>query len=191
MNIQVQAKQYTNAAEMREAANALRKQVYRQQPPPRAENPLKAALDATSARLAAAERLNREMENDYENALAKIAELERLLDFVRGEVNRIAGDTPRQNHDAALFKIRPTIRDICLDVLRDFPGVTFLDITGERGDAYVVEGRYACIYEIKKRRPDISMSAIGRAFNRDHTTILYALKKMKRLEEARAREAAK
>ncbi|MBX3751922.1 MAG: hypothetical protein KF897_17725, partial [Opitutaceae bacterium] len=42
---------------------------------------------------------------------------------------------------------------------------------------HVVEARFEAIRLVRAARPDLSLPAIGRLFNRDHTTILHALKR--------------
>lgn len=58
-------------------------------------------------------------------------------------------------------------------------GAAIALVMGKSRTAPVVKVRHAIIEEIHKEHPEISVSDIGRAFNRDHTTILHALRKTK------------
>lgn len=59
---------------------------------------------------------------------------------------------------------------------RDF-GVTVAEITGPRRGGKVLKARHAVIVAVYQARPDLTLPALGRMFNRDHTTILSALRK--------------
>jgi len=51
-------------------------------------------------------------------------------------------------------------------------------ITGDQRAKPFVRVRYAAIAEVRRIYPEKSLPWLGRQFNRDHTTILYALRKM-------------
>lgn len=51
-------------------------------------------------------------------------------------------------------------------------------ITGHRRCEETVRIRYACIAAISRLRPDLSLSRVARNMNRDHTTILHALRRV-------------
>lgn len=51
-------------------------------------------------------------------------------------------------------------------------------ITGHRRCEETIRIRYACVAAINRLRPDLSLSRIARAMNRDHTTILHAMRRV-------------
>lgn len=62
-------------------------------------------------------------------------------------------------------------------------GVSYEDILGRSRERHLVAARHEAIYEVRKRRPHLSLPQIGRIFKRDHTTILHALRQMERQED--------
>lgn len=56
-------------------------------------------------------------------------------------------------------------------------GYSFAEITGPRLEKSLVQARFDAIKAVADARPDLSLPQIGRIFNRDHTSILHALKK--------------
>lgn len=73
---------------------------------------------------------------------------------------------------------RPT-KEIITDVLRDFPGITYAQVMGPGRSVPVVEARHTCILAVHRARPDLSFPQLGAIFGgRDHTTILFAVRKM-------------
>jgi hypothetical protein len=74
---------------------------------------------------------------------------------------------------------RPTMKQIAMEVLKDFPGVTLDDLKGPRRNLMFVIPRHRAMYEIMKQRPDFSYPAVGRFFGRDHTVVLWAVAKIK------------
>lgn len=84
--------------------------------------------------------------------------------------------------------LKRSIHDICLAVLRDFPGVTLDEVKGPRRSRNIVAARQACMFEVYTERKDVSFPMIGRFFGgRDHTTALHAVRK---IEAQRAKESA-
>jgi chromosomal replication initiator protein len=76
-------------------------------------------------------------------------------------------------------------RDIIEDVLQHFPGVTWADLKGPRRTRAFVLPRQIAVYEVHRRRQDMSLPQIGRLFGgRDHTTALSSIRKIKRLLES-------
>lgn len=69
------------------------------------------------------------------------------------------------------------VKEIAMEVLKDYPGVTWEDIIGVRRSKDLITPRYACIRAVYEERRDLSLPSIGRAFNRDHSTIIYAIRK--------------
>lgn len=74
---------------------------------------------------------------------------------------------------------RKTMKQIAMEVLEDFPGVTLEDLKGPRRNLMFVIPRHRAMYEIMKQRPDFSYPMVGRFFGRDHTVVLWAVAKIK------------
>ncbi|RVG88690.1 helix-turn-helix domain-containing protein [Sinorhizobium meliloti] len=72
--------------------------------------------------------------------------------------------------------VRRSMKEICLDVLQRFPGATLEDVKGPRRSRYIVAARHTCVYAIYAERKDISFTSLGRFFERDHTTVLHAIR---------------
>lgn len=57
-------------------------------------------------------------------------------------------------------------------------GLTYKDIIGKSRKAHIVAARYEAIEAVHRARPKLSLNGIGKHFSdRDHSTILYSLKK--------------
>jgi len=74
-------------------------------------------------------------------------------------------------------EIRKTMRQIALDVLQDYPGVTFDMLKSARRHAQVSEPRQMVMYQIRKQQPWRSFPEIGRLLNRDHTVAIWSYNK--------------
>lgn len=58
-------------------------------------------------------------------------------------------------------------------------GVTWKEITSGCRIRHIVAARQTAMYEVRTRRPDLSLPQIGRLFGgRDHTTVLHAIRKI-------------
>lgn len=69
------------------------------------------------------------------------------------------------------------IKQIITDVAKEH-GLTHEDIIGKSRKANIVAARYEAIEAVYRARPKLSLNGIARNFgNKDHTTILHALKK--------------
>lgn len=85
------------------------------------------------------------------------------------------------SEDSEIAVSRRSMKEICLDVLKQFPGVTLEDIKGSHRTRYVVAARHTCMHAIYTERRDISFPALGRFFGgRDHTSCLAAVRKMEK-----------
>ncbi|TBB44199.1 hypothetical protein ELH49_09205 [Rhizobium ruizarguesonis] len=78
-----------------------------------------------------------------------------------------------------LPEIRRSIRDIVLEVLENFPGITIDNVQSHRRTRDVIDPRQEAMFEVYMQRPDLSLPMIGRWFRRDHTTVLHAVGKIK------------
>lgn len=74
------------------------------------------------------------------------------------------------------------IETIQRGVIEQFPGVTLADLRSSRRIAKVVKPRQIAMY-LAKEMTYQSFPDIGRRFNRDHTTVLHAVRKIERLIE--------
>jgi len=82
------------------------------------------------------------------------------------------------------------VDQIVIDVLKDFPGITRADINSHHRTDDIIYPRHLCFYHVCEERPDLSYPQIGRMFgNRDHTTVIYAHKKISEMTEEDHRKA--
>ena len=85
---------------------------------------------------------------------------------------------PGDNDRNPIIDRRPVL-DIVREVLKSFPGISVEDLKGCHRSRYVVKARHRAMYEVYMQRRDMSYPAIGRWFGgRDHTTALWAVKKV-------------
>lgn len=82
--------------------------------------------------------------------------------------------------DPAQYKPKRRIYDIVQDVITNLgTTVTMKELVSDSRFRHVVEVRHRAMFEVRIERPDLSYPAIGRFFgNRDHTSVLFAVKKM-------------
>lgn len=78
-----------------------------------------------------------------------------------------------RTHD--IIGARPAAREIIMRVAQ-WRGVPFAVIVGTRRTRHIVAARFEAIRAVADARPDLSLPQLGRIFNRDHTSILHALK---------------
>lgn len=57
-------------------------------------------------------------------------------------------------------------------------GVTVTDLRSPRRPAYLTDIRQEAMALVYQLRPDLSLPAIARLFNKDHTTVLHAVRKL-------------
>lgn len=96
--------------------------------------------------------------------------------------------TFKLTEDANDLIVRRSMKQICLDVLQRFPGVTFAEVVGRHRSRDIVRARQECMFEIYTERKDLSFPRVGVFFGgRDHTTVLHAVHKIK---AERERDAA-
>ena len=78
---------------------------------------------------------------------------------------------------------RRSMKEITLEVLKDFPGIKLDDLLGPKRSKTFVYPRHMAMYKIWMERKDLSYPMIGRFFNRDHTSALFCVRKMRALIE--------
>lgn len=111
-----------------------------------------------------------------------IARFENTMRNARPKAQQVPA--PAEPEDAAVAAYR------CIDVIgaktpaREIisrigavHGYTLAQITSPRVEKKLVQARFDAIKAVADARPDLSLPQIGRIFNRDHTSILHALKK--------------
>jgi chromosomal replication initiation ATPase DnaA len=80
-----------------------------------------------------------------------------------------AGMEPGENKEPAIDIIR---------LVATRHGVSVADIKGATRVFHIVAARQEAMALVYKLRPDLSLPAIGRIFDRDHTTVLHAVRKL-------------
>jgi hypothetical protein len=76
-------------------------------------------------------------------------------------------------------------KEIIMEVLEMFPGVNFREVQGPARNRKVVRARQVAMFEVAKQRPDLSTPVIGSIFgDRDHTTVIHAIQKIRAMKEA-------
>lgn len=105
----------------------------------------------------------------------KVAEFDR----VRAELVELVGLPAKET-----FVLPGSAKAIILDHAKRH-GVRYQDIVGASRTRSIVIVRHAAMRAVADARPDMSLPQIGRAFNRDHTTIIHALRKTKKEGQVR------
>ncbi|MBB5663243.1 hypothetical protein GGE68_001419 [Rhizobium leguminosarum] len=106
--------------------------------------------------------------------------------LVRKCLGDLAASMPiEEEHGAILLKPRRESKLIIMEVLAHFKFITIKDLKGPRRETEVVRARQIAMYELHTQRDDLSYPGIGRIFgNRDHTTVLHAVRKIQAMKEA-------
>lgn len=135
---------------------------------------------------------------DIDKAQTEVAELKAMIAGLSSdladktqEVRRLELDVADRNAriialaeelaklDVAGVNAEPkkTVASIVAEILRDYPGITWQDVVGLRRTRDLITPRHLCMVAVFEQRKDLSLPMIGRIFNRDHTTILAAMRK--------------
>ena len=78
-----------------------------------------------------------------------------------------------------------TVKEI-MDVTAETFGITVEELVGPSRRRPLVAARQICMYVVREMLPDTSFPAIAREFgDRDHTTVMHAVKKIKGLMDKR------
>lgn len=73
-----------------------------------------------------------------------------------------------------------SIKQLITEVAKAY-GVSYAEVIGSRRHSYIIAARFAAYHAVATARPDFSLPQIARHFgNRDHTTILHGLRKVRR-----------
>lgn len=107
----------------------------------------------------------------------QIKSLQMTIENKERAISRMIGD-----QDVPILP-RVTASDVCKSVLArcavDGHGnYTMAEILGPRRDRKVIKVRHHCVAAVVRKCPHLSYVQIGRFFNRDHTSILSAARKM-------------
>lgn len=124
---------------------------------------LSAKYEIEKAKLEGASTISR-LELDLADARARIltqAEMLRSIDI-----------------DAEPTDNRRSVKEIVSEVLERYPGVTWEDVKSIRRTRELIEPRHECMRAVYEERKDLSTPRIGQLFQRDHTVILYAARKL-------------
>ena len=72
---------------------------------------------------------------------------------------------------------RRLVKEIITGILEE-SGLTFNELIRKTRKRKIVEVRNAAIYAVRIERPDMSFPAIGKVFDMEHTSVMYAFRKM-------------
>lgn len=61
-------------------------------------------------------------------------------------------------------------------------GISPIEIFGDRRCKHIIDARHEAIARVSEEKSEWSLTQIGRFFNRDHTTIIHAIRKVKGTE---------
>ncbi len=126
------------------------------------------------------------------NVKDNIRELEGALTRVAAYGNLYGEKVTREMAERVLSDIigssKPrtiTVREI-MDVTAETFGITVEELVGPSRRRPLVAARQICMYVVREMLPDTSFPAIAREFgDRDHTTVMHAVKKIKGLMDKR------
>lgn len=65
-----------------------------------------------------------------------------------------------------------------IDLVSQAHGISYAEIMGRSRVNPIVAARQAAMFEVHKRRPDLTLPQLGKIFGKDHTTILHAIRKI-------------
>lgn len=179
MNIQLPAKAFQSEQEQRAHAAAVRKRLLGQTIHPH-------RIEQAKSRISELEEDLTRQEEENGRLVAKISGLELDLADLRASFMSQARyladveDKLAGGEGGVIFTEKKPVTRIVMEVLKDFPGITWEDILSPRRSRGLINPRHACIKAVCAQRPDLSFPAVGRIFHRDHTTILNALHSKKK-----------
>ncbi|MFQ6183635.1 helix-turn-helix domain-containing protein [Sinorhizobium meliloti] len=145
------------------------------------------------ARMADAESAISEATRRINSLEAIVSAQRKHIDFLLDSMTRTRGkiqalefkvEAVQQGADAVEAPEYRRVNDIVSDVLKGFPGIGWADIISPRTTKHLRQPRYLCMYEVHMQRPDLSYPQIGRIFHRDHSSVLWAVKKIREAKES-------
>ena len=131
---------------------------------------LKAELAEAAAKLRERDRKIAILELDIADRDARILSQAEMISHLQDDAPEITEEK------------RP-VSAIISEVLDLFPDVTWAEVSGVRREKRLIRPRQLCMYELSRQRPDLSLPRLGRIFNRDHTTVLYSVQKIRAEKE--------
>lgn len=165
MNIELSTNERHKAA----YSPAFLKQVYAKRKRQRTKKQSLAAKNRIDKRQDAERYINRKREECEAVTAAKRIEAQRRADAAIGQYRMI--EILKPNGEEVKQK-RQTILSIILEVSAE-TGISPDEIKGPKRAKAIVRARHDAVYRTLTRRPDLSLPQIGKAFNRDHTTIMH------------------
>ncbi len=120
---------------------------------------------------------------------------EYLAENVKGDVRKMESVVVSLKAQAALFKVKPDLgmvkealqavigqhRQMSAEMIRDFVAgqfqVTINDLQSKSRKRLVAFPRQVCMY-LARKHTELPLSAIGQAVNRDHSTVVHAVRKI-------------
>lgn len=90
---------------------------------------------------------------------------------------RQAEEIEAQEHAEAMKDAPPSVRSIIARIEVEYGLPEGSIVSGSR-KAPVVKARFEAMARAREARPDLSLPALGRIFQKDHTTLIHALRKM-------------
>lgn len=82
-----------------------------------------------------------------------------------------------QYREIIVLGVKRSVKDIIHETAQ-LCRVSVDDIMGRSSQKRIADARHLAMYRIRKERPDMSLPQIGRVFDRDHTTVIAAIRKI-------------
>lgn len=136
---------------------------------------LQRALEDTRQQLT--NHINRTI-NELQNALTNIAVTRAPLENQLAEI-ALAELVADVNHDD--FPVRP---DLIIETVAIFYGCTTKELLSASRTKNLTQARQAAMW-LCRQLTDLSLPAIGRAFDRDHTTVMHAVRAVQKMVDTK------
>lgn len=98
--------------------------------------------------------------------------------LIRSRMDRQRRELETLDPDSPHVPIRTIIEAVC-----DATGRTLNEILSPRRSRNLAWPRHVAMWLVRELRPDLSLPAIGRAFQRDHTSIMHGTAQVRRRRE--------
>ena len=128
-------------------------------------------------RLAELEERKRLEKEAWERAVEKAAK--EMEARVQEHIEKMRESGMEPDADAVREAMRPKLTPLkYLRQLCDEAGFSVLAVVGHGRPAKLVEARQEMIWKVRRKFPELSYPQLGALFNRDHTTAMYAVRKV-------------
>lgn len=178
MNFQVPQSAFQSASEQKAQAVAVRKRLMGMTEKAQSIGHAKSRISELESDLQLSEEENAGLRNSVSALEMDLADLRASFmsqaKYLADIEDKIAGQASYQ------FKEKKSVTRIVMEVLADYPGITWEDVLSPRRSRGLIKPRHACMKAVCEQRPDLSFPAVGRIFHRDHTTILNAINGQKK-----------